>query len=92
MTSLVDRWSQSMMNNYGTPPLALASGAGRYRKFTWDRRQTQAAFLTDRDDAGAKLPRLAVYRWDRRARATRVMAADAPGIPAGAIVSARTLP
>ena len=28
MTSLVDRWSQSMMGNYGTPPLALVSGAG----------------------------------------------------------------
>jgi acetylornithine/N-succinyldiaminopimelate aminotransferase len=28
MTSLVDRWSQSMMDNYGTPPLALAKGEG----------------------------------------------------------------
>jgi acetylornithine aminotransferase len=28
MTSLVDRWSQSMMDNYGTPSLALVRGAG----------------------------------------------------------------
>ncbi|MGA3565452.1 acetylornithine transaminase [Melissospora conviva] len=28
MTSLRDRWSQSMMDNYGTPPLALVSGSG----------------------------------------------------------------
>jgi acetylornithine aminotransferase len=28
MTSLVERWSQSMMDNYGTPPLALTKGAG----------------------------------------------------------------
>jgi acetylornithine/N-succinyldiaminopimelate aminotransferase len=28
MSSLVDRWSQSMMDNYGTPPLALVSGSG----------------------------------------------------------------
>jgi acetylornithine aminotransferase len=28
MTSLVDRWSQAMMDNYGTPPLALVRGAG----------------------------------------------------------------
>jgi acetylornithine/N-succinyldiaminopimelate aminotransferase len=28
MTSLVDRWSQSMMDNYGTPPLALVKGDG----------------------------------------------------------------
>ena len=26
MTSLVGRWSQSMMNNYGTPPIALVRG------------------------------------------------------------------
>ena len=28
MTSLVDRWSQSMMDNYGTPSLALVRGEG----------------------------------------------------------------
>ncbi len=28
MTSLVDRWSQSLMNNYGTPPVALVRGEG----------------------------------------------------------------
>ena len=28
MTRLVDRWSAVMMNNYGTPPLALAGGHG----------------------------------------------------------------
>ena len=28
MSSLVDRWSQSMMNNYGTPQIALVRGAG----------------------------------------------------------------
>lgn len=28
MTSLVDRWSQSMMDNYGTPQLGLVSGSG----------------------------------------------------------------
>ncbi|GAB2932454.1 acetylornithine transaminase [Micromonospora polyrhachis] len=28
MTTLVDRWSQSMMDNYGTPQLGLVSGSG----------------------------------------------------------------
>ncbi|MGC5662676.1 acetylornithine transaminase [Micromonospora sp. WMMD723] len=28
MSMLVERWRQSMMDNYGTPPLALASGSG----------------------------------------------------------------
>ena len=28
MTSLADRWSQSLMDNYGPPALALVKGAG----------------------------------------------------------------
>ncbi|MFC5926698.1 acetylornithine transaminase [Micromonospora vulcania] len=28
MSTLAQRWTQSMMDNYGTPPLALVSGAG----------------------------------------------------------------
>ncbi|RKN35192.1 acetylornithine transaminase [Micromonospora musae] len=28
MSSLVQRWNQSMMDNYGTPPLALVEGSG----------------------------------------------------------------
>lgn len=28
MTGLLDRWSQSLLDNYGTPPLALVSGEG----------------------------------------------------------------
>ncbi|MFI0796144.1 acetylornithine transaminase [Micromonospora rubida] len=28
MSTLVDRWRQSLMDNYGTPPLALVSGLG----------------------------------------------------------------
>ncbi|MER7459376.1 acetylornithine transaminase [Micromonospora sp. NPDC126480] len=28
MSTLVERWSMSMMDNYGTPPLALVSGSG----------------------------------------------------------------
>jgi len=28
MSTLLQRWSGVMMNNYGTPPLALATGDG----------------------------------------------------------------
>ncbi len=28
MSTLIERWGQAMMNNYGTPPLALVSGSG----------------------------------------------------------------
>lgn len=69
-------------------PLALATGAGRYVKFAWNRPQTQAVFLSDRDEATAPTPRLAVYLWHRgSAAATKALAADAAGIPSDWIVS-----
>lgn len=74
-------------------PAAIAAGRGHYEKFTWDRLQTQAAFLTSRDQAAAPPERLAVYRWKREdRRAVRVLAADAPGLPAGWIISPNASP
>ncbi|RXK56238.1 S9 family peptidase [Oleiharenicola lentus] len=75
------------------PPLVLASGPGRYRKITWNRTQTEAAFLTDRDEAPAPMPRMAVYHWRRGSGAAgRVLPADAPGLPGGWIVSGDAAP
>ena len=48
-------------------PVALVSGAGKYLKFTWDEKQTQLAFISDRDDAAAKQPKFKVYHWLRTA-------------------------
>lgn len=74
-------------------PLALAAGPGRYRKFTWDRLQTGAAFLTDRDEASTATPRFSVYRWTRGTpQASLVLAAAAPGVPAGWVVSGEAAP
>jgi dipeptidyl aminopeptidase/acylaminoacyl peptidase len=74
-------------------PLALASGSGRYRKLAWDRTQTQAAFLSDRDEASAPTPCFSVYHWRRdSAPAARVLGADTPGMPAGWNVSGDATP
>jgi dipeptidyl aminopeptidase/acylaminoacyl peptidase len=74
-------------------PLALAAGPGRYRKFAWDRTQTRAAFLTDRDEVSRPDPRLAVYVWSRgTASAAPALAATAPGIPAGAVINPDATP
>lgn len=76
-----------------TAPLALAAGPGRYRKLAWDRTQTRAAFLTDRDEASRPDPRLAVYVWQRgMASAAPVLPSSASGIPAGAILSPDATP
>ncbi len=69
-------------------PVALLQGPGRYSKLTWDRAQTQLAFLSDRDDAAAKLPAFKLYHWPHGSAAAlpRVTAAT-PGFPAGQVIS-----
>ena len=68
-------------------PTPLLTGKGKYLKLTWDREQTQAAFVSDRDDASAtpapKSPRFKLYHWPRPAGA-------APATPAAALVSSAT--
>jgi dipeptidyl aminopeptidase/acylaminoacyl peptidase len=69
-------------------PAALLSGKGKYAKLTWDREQTQGAFVSDRDDAAAKAPRFKVYRWERgTANAVEVVSQETPGLPAELAVS-----
>jgi dipeptidyl aminopeptidase/acylaminoacyl peptidase len=45
--------------------LALAQGKGKYAKLAMDEQQTEAAFLTDKDEAGARTPHMRLYRWQR---------------------------
>jgi dipeptidyl aminopeptidase/acylaminoacyl peptidase len=47
--------------------VSLLSGAGKYQKFTWDEKQTQLAFISDRDDATTRQPKFKVYHWLRDA-------------------------
>ncbi len=46
-------------------PATLLAGKGKYQKLTWDEEQTELAFISDRDDAGAKQPKFKVYLSDR---------------------------
>ncbi|MBX9928188.1 MAG: prolyl oligopeptidase family serine peptidase [Gemmatimonadaceae bacterium] len=41
--------------------LTLASGRGAYRSLTFDRKGTQLAFVTDRDDVASAKPKFALY-------------------------------
>ena len=68
-----------------TPVLA---GKGRYMKLAWDREQTQAAFISNRDAADVKPARFKVYRWDRKTgSAEKVVAGDSEGFPTSLVVS-----
>jgi len=65
-------------------PVALLTGKGRYSKLTWDFAQKQMAFLSDRDDAGAKPPKYKVYLWDRQGRTAAELVSEAtPGFRSG---------
>ena len=70
------------------PAAALLSGKGRYAKLTWDREQTQMAFISSKDDPDPKLPKFKVYGWDRKATpAAELVASGTPGFPAKYVVS-----
>ena len=69
-------------------PLVLLAGKGKYSRLAWDREQTQAAFVSDHDDAAAKTPRFKIYLWPRGAAvASATVAADTPGFPSALVMS-----
>jgi dipeptidyl aminopeptidase/acylaminoacyl peptidase len=73
-------------------PAALLSGKGKYAKLTWDDKQTELAFLSDRDDAASKLPRMKLYlsRADSlRQPANEIASIASPGFRAGWVISER---
>jgi dipeptidyl aminopeptidase/acylaminoacyl peptidase len=58
-----------------TVPTAILSGKGRYQRLTWDEKQTQLVFLSDKEDAAAAKPAFKVYGWDRSSL-TQLVTAD----------------
>jgi len=71
-------------------PAALLTGRGKYSKLTWDEKQTQLVFLSDRDDAAAAQPRLKVYYSDRKnPAAVELVSAATPGFRQGFVISQR---
>lgn len=69
-------------------PTALLSGAGKYLKFAWDEKQTQLAFISDKDDTAAKQPKFKVYHWLRTApAAAEAVSVKTPGFPPEFVVS-----
>lgn len=69
-------------------PAALLTGKGKYLRLTWDDKQTQLAFLSDRDDASAKTPKFKIYHWGRQAAtATELVSSATPNFKPGMVVS-----
>jgi dipeptidyl aminopeptidase/acylaminoacyl peptidase len=70
-------------------PVALLSGSGRYLKLAWDRQQTQATFLSDRDDVAAEVPQFKAYHVIRGVSGTTELKFTAP---AGLVLSDKAGP
>jgi len=69
-------------------PVALLAGKGKYTRLTWDDKQTELAFLSDRDDAAAKQPLQKLYRWDRKsAAATELVSTSTANFKPGYVIS-----
>ena len=69
-------------------PVGLLTGKGKYSKLAWDDRQTQLAFLSDRDNADSAQPKLKLYDWDRRSeKAVELASSSSEGFRAGWVIS-----
>jgi dipeptidyl aminopeptidase/acylaminoacyl peptidase len=69
-------------------PATLLAGKGKYTKITWDDKQTQLAFISDRDDAAASQPKFKLYHWDRKSQAANEIASvSTPGFKQGMVIS-----
>ena len=69
-------------------PVALLSGPGKYSRFTWDEKQTQLAFISNKDDISAKRPKFKIYHWLRsKPVASEVVSIKTSGFQPNFIVS-----
>ncbi|MSR06839.1 MAG: S9 family peptidase [Gemmatimonadetes bacterium] len=73
------------------PSVALLTGKGRYRKLTWDEKQTQAVFLADRGDSANTRTNYRLYRWDRQGQqAEELVSVATANFRSGMVISERS--
>ena len=69
-------------------PTALLSGRGKYSRLTWDEKQTQLVFTSDKDDATAKQPKVKIYSADMQSpAATELISTATPNFREGYVIS-----
>jgi dipeptidyl aminopeptidase/acylaminoacyl peptidase len=71
-------------------PKALLSGRGRYTRITWNEKQTQMLFSSDKDDAAARQPKAKIYMVDMASQtATELISTATPNFKQGYVISSR---
>jgi dipeptidyl aminopeptidase/acylaminoacyl peptidase len=69
---------------------ALLAGRGRYTRITWNEKQTQMLFSSDKDDATAAQPKAKIYLVDMaNPSATELLSASMPNFKQGYVISDR---
>ncbi|MBI2797091.1 MAG: S9 family peptidase [Gemmatimonadetes bacterium] len=71
------------------PAVALAAGKGNYKGLAIDRKGTQVAFVTDRDDYAARRPKYALWHASLGARPVAQAVVNAAQLPSGLVVADR---
>src|SRR5207244_1217984 len=49
------------------PATPLIAGKGKYSRLTWDEKQGQLVFFSDKDSASTEKPKAKLYHWNRHA-------------------------
>jgi dipeptidyl aminopeptidase/acylaminoacyl peptidase len=71
-------------------PAVLLSGKGKYQRLTWDEENTELAFISDKEDAGAKQPKFRLYYWNLKdPQASEIVSINSPGFRKEFVVSER---
>ena len=71
-------------------PLTILAGRGKYTRLTWDEKETQLVFLSDRDDAAARQPKQKIYCSDGKSPAVELVTSEqAAGISKGMVIAER---
>ncbi|MDQ2900641.1 MAG: prolyl oligopeptidase family serine peptidase [Acidobacteriota bacterium] len=74
-------------------PRAILSGKGKYEKLAWDEKQSELAFVSDRDDASAKQPEFQLYLWQRQSpSAEAAVSRTTPGFRRDFVISDKAAP
>ncbi|MCI0456304.1 MAG: hypothetical protein L0Z62_04930, partial [Gemmataceae bacterium] len=60
-------------------PMPILTGKGRYQRLTWDEKQTQLVFASDKEDVASAQPKFKIYHWTRAG--TSYPVADASKVP-----------
>ncbi len=71
-------------------PTPILTGRGRYTRLTWDEDETQMVFLSDRDDAAARQPKVKIYRSTmQNPAAVELVSTATPNFRSGFVISDR---